>query len=124
MIVGYARVSTADQKLEGQRDALLAAGAERTFADTITGAARHRPELDRLLDQLRAGDVVVVTKYDRLARSLKDLLEIVEVIKGIIVLCVVIAYEVVRRWALRDQQRRVGEELAQARKAEKAEVGT
>ncbi|AUH40996.1 ABC transporter permease [Streptomyces sp. CMB-StM0423] len=49
--------------------------------------------------------------------------KIVEVIKGIIVLCVVIAYEVVRRWALRDQQRRVGEELAQARKTEKAEVG-
>lgn len=82
MIVGYARVSTAEQKLDGQRDALVAAGAERTFADTITGTARHRPELNRLLDQLRAGDVMVVTKYDRLARSLKDLLEIVEVIKA------------------------------------------
>ena len=82
MIIGYARVSTVDQKLDGQRDALTAAGAERIFADTITGTARHRPELDRLLDQLRAGDVVMVTKYDRLARSLKDLLEIVEVIKG------------------------------------------
>ena len=82
MIVGYARVSTAEQRLDGQCDALLAAGAERTFADTITGTARHRPELDRLLDQVRTGDVVVVTKYDRLARSLKDLLEIVEVIQG------------------------------------------
>ncbi len=82
MIVGYARVSTADQRLDGQRDALEAAGAKRLFADTITGTARRRPELDRLLDQLRPGDVVVVTKYDRLARSLKDLLEIVEAIKG------------------------------------------
>ncbi len=82
MIVGYARVSTVDQKLDGQRDALLAAGVERTYADTITGTARHRPELDRLLDQLRPGDVVVVTKYDRLARSLKDLLEIVEQVQA------------------------------------------
>ena len=82
MILGYARVSTADQSLDGQRDALRAAGAGRLFADTVTGIARHRPELDRLLDQLRAGDVVVVTKYDRLARSLKDLLEIVEAIEA------------------------------------------
>ncbi len=82
MILGYARVSTSEQSLDGQRDALMVAGAGRLFADTITGTARHRPELDRLLDQLRPGDVVVVTKYDRLARSLKDLLEIVEAIEG------------------------------------------
>lgn len=81
MIVGYARVSTSDQKLDSQEDAVRAAGAERIFADVITGSARHRPQLDRLLDQLRVGDVVVVTKYDRLARSLKDLLEIVEQIQ-------------------------------------------
>ena len=61
-------MSTSDQSLVGQRDALERAGAGRLFADTITGTARHRPELDRLLDQLRPGDVVVVTKYDRLAR--------------------------------------------------------
>ena len=82
MILGYARVSTGDQNLDGQRDALMVAGAGRLFADTLTGTARHRPELDRLLDQLRPGDVVVVTKYDRLARSLKDLLEIVEAIEA------------------------------------------
>jgi DNA invertase Pin-like site-specific DNA recombinase len=81
MILGYARVSTKDQNLDGQRDALAAAGAERIFADTITGTARTRPELDRLLLELRSGDVVVVTKYDRLARSLKDLLEIVDLIQ-------------------------------------------
>ncbi len=82
MIIGYARVSTEDQNLDGQLDALKAAGAEKIFADKITGAARSRPELDRLLDQLRAGDVVTVTKYDRLARSLRDLLDIVDTIQA------------------------------------------
>ena len=82
MILGYARVSTKEQNLDGQRDALTAAGVERIFADTITGTARARPELDRLLLELRPGDVVVVTKYDRLARSLKDLLEIVDLIQS------------------------------------------
>ncbi|SFJ30622.1 recombinase family protein [Albimonas pacifica] len=66
MIIGYARVSTADQSLDAQTDALAAAGVERMFADKITGTARRRPELDRMLDQLRPGDVVVVAKYDRL----------------------------------------------------------
>ena len=82
MIIGYARVSTADQNLDGQQDALTAAGTERLFSDRISGSLRQRPELDRLLDQLRAGDVVVVTKYDRLARSLRDLLDIVEAIQA------------------------------------------
>lgn len=82
MILGYARVSTKDQNLDGQRDALSAAGAERIFADTITGTARSRPELDRMMGELRDGDIVVVAKYDRLARSLKDLLEIVDLIQS------------------------------------------
>ena len=82
MILGYARVSTQGQTLDGQRDALTAAGAERIFADTISGTARSRPELDRMLKELREGDVVIVTKYDRLARSLKDLLEIVDVLQA------------------------------------------
>lgn len=82
MIIGYARVSTEDQNLDGQLDALKAAGAERIFADKITGTARSRPELDRLIDQLRQGDVITVTKYDRLARSLRDLLDIVDVIQA------------------------------------------
>ena len=81
MIIGYARVSTDDQNLDSQLDALKAAGALRIFSDKISGSLRKRPELDRLLDQLRDGDVIVVTKYDRLARSLRDLLDIVEVIK-------------------------------------------
>lgn len=82
MIFGYARVSTTDQKLDGQTDTLTGAGVERIFSDKITGTARNRPELDRLMEQLRPGDVVVVTKYDRLARSLKDLLEIVDGIQA------------------------------------------
>ncbi|QDA35778.1 recombinase family protein (plasmid) [Paracoccus liaowanqingii] len=82
MILGYARVSTVDQNLDSQRDALATAGAERIFADTISGTVRARPALDELMKQLRAGDVIVVTKYDRLARSLKDLLELVDQIKA------------------------------------------
>ena len=81
MILGYARVSTGEQNLDAQLDALGQAGAGRIFADKISGSLRTRPELDRLFDQLREGDVVVVAKYDRLARSLKDLLEIVDAIR-------------------------------------------
>lgn len=81
MIVGYARVSTNDQLLDAQTDALVAAGAVRIFADKVSGTVRARPELTRLLDHLRKDDIVVVTKYDRLARSLRDLLDIVEAIK-------------------------------------------
>jgi len=81
MIIGYARVSTDDQNLDAQTDALQAAGAERIFSEKISGSMRKRPELDKLLDQLRPGDVIVVVKYDRLARSLRDLLDIVEAIK-------------------------------------------
>jgi len=81
MIIGYARVSTDDQSLDSQTDALSTAGAEKVFGDKISGSKRARPELDKMLEQLRDGDVVTVTKYDRLARSLKDLLEIVETIR-------------------------------------------
>ncbi|MEM7288783.1 MAG: recombinase family protein [Pseudomonadota bacterium] len=77
MIIGYARVSTEDQNLDAQITALKGAGAERIFADKISGSKRKRPELNRMLDQLRPTDVVLVTKYDRLARSLTDLLDIV-----------------------------------------------
>lgn len=82
MIIGYARVSTVDQNLDAQTDALTAAGADKLFADKISGSKRERPELNKMLEQLRDGDVVTVTKYDRLARSLKDLLEIVETVRA------------------------------------------
>ena len=81
MIFGYARVSTEDQNLDAQLDALKEAGAQRIFQEKKTGKSRQRPELERLLEQLREGDVIIVAKYDRLARSLRDLIDLVEIIK-------------------------------------------
>lgn len=78
MIIGYARVSTQDQSPALQTDALSAAGCEEVFQDKATGATRERPELTACIRSLRAGDTLVVWKLDRLARSLKDLVEIVD----------------------------------------------
>ena len=64
MKIGYARVSTNDQNLDAQLDALKTAGAEKIFKEKMTGSKRDRPELDKLLDQLRAGDVIIITKYE------------------------------------------------------------
>lgn len=75
--LGYARVSTADQDLEPQRRALLAAGCAEIVAETASGADRGRPELARLLARLRPGDTLVVVRIDRLARSLAHLLEVI-----------------------------------------------
>ena len=69
MIMGYARVSTDDQNFSLQRAVLEAAGCKRIFEEKISGAKRDRPELIRMLDQTRDGDVVVVSRLDRLARS-------------------------------------------------------
>lgn len=69
MIIGYARVSTEEQHLDAQISALEATGAERIFSEKVSGTKRTRPELNRMIEQLRDGDVVVVTKYDRLSRS-------------------------------------------------------
>jgi DNA invertase Pin-like site-specific DNA recombinase len=80
MKIGYARVSTADQKLSLQLEALKKAGCQRIFREKASGAHRDRPELGRMLDQLREGDVVAVWRLDRLARSTRDLLEIVAAI--------------------------------------------
>ena len=74
MLIGYARVSTDDQALDPQRDALRAEGCERIFEDTAGGAG-ERPGLRDALSQLRAGDTLVVWRLDRLGRSLKDLIE-------------------------------------------------
>ncbi|MGH7099648.1 MAG: recombinase family protein [Stellaceae bacterium] len=79
--IGYARVSTEDQNLDLQRTVLGAAGCDRIYEEKLSGASRNRPELARLLDHLRRGDVVVVTRLDRLARSTRDLLDIAELIK-------------------------------------------
>lgn len=65
MILGYARVSTEDQKLDTQIEALQAAGVERIWSEKISGSRAQRPELAAMIDQLRPGDVITVTKYDR-----------------------------------------------------------
>ena len=82
LMLGYARVSTDDQDLTLQRDHLRAAGCNKLFAEKVSGARRVRPELDRMLDHLRPGDVVTVTRLDRLARSTRDLLDIAERIRN------------------------------------------
>lgn len=77
MKIGYARVSTRDQKPDLQVDALKAAGCERVYQDVASGAKTARPALDELLGQLRAGDVLVIWKLDRMGRSLQHLVELV-----------------------------------------------
>ena len=76
-LIGYARVSTLDRDPALQLDALKAAGCTRIFTDKASGALDRRPQLDRLLDHLREGDVVVVWRLDRLGRSLRNLIELV-----------------------------------------------
>jgi len=78
MLIGYARVSTRDQKAHLQLDALREAGCEKIFEETASGARRDRPELNAALEFMRAGDTLVVWKLDRLARSTRQLLETVE----------------------------------------------
>jgi DNA invertase Pin-like site-specific DNA recombinase len=76
MKIGYARVSTRDQNLNLQLDALMLAGCEKIYKETISGAKEDRPELNKLMDNLRKGDVIVIWKLDRLGRSLRHLVEI------------------------------------------------
>ncbi|MBT1171211.1 recombinase family protein [Bifidobacterium sp. SO4] len=73
---GYARVSTNGQTADLQRDALDKAGCDRLFVDVASGAKAHRPELDRMMELLREGDVVVVWRLDRLGRSVQNLVEL------------------------------------------------
>ena len=78
MLIGYARVSTDDQDTAAQARALKTAGCERIYREKASGGRWDRPELHRLLDQLRKGDVLVVWKLDRLSRSLRDVLMLME----------------------------------------------
>lgn len=75
--IGYGRISTSDQNASSQEDALRAAKVDKVFIDTFTGTKASRPELDKLREQLRQGDTLVITRLDRLGRSAKDLLTIV-----------------------------------------------
>lgn len=82
MLVGYARVSTNEQNLHLQQDALQAAGSAKIFEDTLSGAREDRPGLDAVLDYLRPGDTLVVWKLDRLGRSLPHLIETVRALEA------------------------------------------
>jgi DNA invertase Pin-like site-specific DNA recombinase len=78
--IGYARVSTQDQKLDLQLKSLKMAGCQKIFREKVSGFSRQRPEFQRILDQIRPGDIIVVWKLDRLARSTRDLLNTMDTI--------------------------------------------
>jgi len=82
IIIGYARVSTLEQNLDRQVDALNSAGVVKLFTEKATGKTTERPELTRLIEQLREGDVVIISELTRLSRSTKDLFAIVELIQS------------------------------------------
>ncbi len=82
MLIGYARVSTNDQNLDLQTDALKRAGCEKVFCDKASGAVVERQGLTEALNFMRTGDVLVVWKLDRLARSLKHLIETVNYLQA------------------------------------------
>jgi DNA invertase Pin-like site-specific DNA recombinase len=81
-MIGYARISTHDQDLSIQQSELTLAGCKKIFSEKITGTSKKRPELENMLNQLRQGDIVTVTRLDRLARNTRDLLEIAEKIQN------------------------------------------
>lgn len=80
LLIGYARVSTHDQNLDLQKDALIQAGCKRIFTDVVSGATSSRSGLDEALDYVREGDTLVVWKLDRLGRSLKHLIETINIL--------------------------------------------
>ncbi len=77
MLIGYARVSTQDQNLDLQINALIKAGCEKAFEDRLSGSRAERPGLEKALEMLREGDTLVVWKLDRLGRSVKNLIDLV-----------------------------------------------
>lgn len=81
-VIGYARVSTDGQTVEAQKQALSAAGVDRVFSETASGAKTDRRELGRALGALADGDTLLVTRLDRLARSTRDLLNILATVAG------------------------------------------
>lgn len=81
MLIGYARVSTDGQNLNRQLDQLEATGCERIYQEKITGTKKERPELEKLLDHIRPGDVIIISELTRLSRSTKDLFLLVDLIE-------------------------------------------
>ncbi|NRA77993.1 MAG: recombinase family protein [Pseudoalteromonas sp.] len=82
MKIGYARVSTDEQSDKAQIDELTAVGCEKIYQEKRSGKSKHRPQLERMCEVLREGDVVVVQRLDRLGRSLKDLIELLDGFKA------------------------------------------
>lgn len=78
MIYGYARVSTVDQNLDRQMDALKKHGVDRLFCEKMSGTKKNRPELDRMLGTIKKGDTIVIESLSRLGRSVKNLAELIE----------------------------------------------
>ena len=83
MRIGYARVSTVDQNPELQIDALKDAGCKRIYTEHASGVSRIRPELDRLFESLRVGDTLVVWRFDRLGRSVSNLVKLIERLRSL-----------------------------------------
>jgi DNA invertase Pin-like site-specific DNA recombinase len=81
-IIGYGRVSTSEQSLDAQLEQLRAAGVERIYEEKVSGVKKDRPELAAMLDYVREGDTVIVTKLDRIGRSTRHLLEIVDTLQS------------------------------------------
>lgn len=84
MLIGIARVSSEEQNLDRQIDALVNYGVDKRniYQEKITGTKRDRPQLNKMLDELQAGDIVIVSDLTRISRSTKDLLEIIDSIKN------------------------------------------
>ena len=83
MRIGYARVSTLDQNLDLQLDALKLSGCEEIFEEKVSAASKERPQLSKLFSILRKGDSVIVWKLDRLGRSLRDLIDLISKMKDL-----------------------------------------
>lgn len=81
MNIGYARVSTENQNLDRQLDILKQAGCDRVYEEKVSGIKKERPELNKMLDQIRTGDVIIIADLTRLSRSVKDLFSLVEQIE-------------------------------------------
>lgn len=81
MLIGYGRVSTTGQSLEGQRDQLLKAGCGKIYAEKLTGADRKRPQLMKMFREITEDDTLIITSLDRLARSTHDLFDITQTLE-------------------------------------------
>ena len=81
MLIGYCRASDSGKGLTSQEDQLLEAGCEKIFEEKLTGADRGRPQLDKLLREIAEGDTLIISSLDRLARSIHELLEIVQTLR-------------------------------------------